>query len=98
MGGLFGKSGEKIQCSHILVKDEAVARKLAQDLKAGADFGAQAKALSECPSKANGGDLGKFGKGQMVPAFEKAAYALQVGQVSELVQTQFGYHIIKRTG
>ncbi len=96
MGSLF--SSNKIQCSHILIKEEATAQKVLDELKAGADFGEKARAHSECPSKARGGDLGKFGRGQMVVEFERAAYALQVGQTSGLVKTKFGYHIIKRTG
>jgi len=96
VGGLFG-GGEKVRCSHILVKGEQQAEKLLSDIKAGAAFEQIAKAHSECPSKANGGDLGKFGKGSMVKEFEKAAFALQVGEVSGLVKTKFGYHIIKRT-
>lgn len=97
MGGLFAGSAGKVQCSHILVKDEALANKVLGELAAGADFAAQAKAHSECPSKANGGDLGKFGKGNMVAEFERAAFALQIGDTSGLVKTKFGYHIIKRT-
>ena len=97
MGGLFGGGGEKVQCSHILVKGEQQAEKLLKDLQDGGSFEQLAKAHSECPSKANGGDLGKFGKGSMVKEFEKAAFDLKVGEVSGLVKTKFGYHIIKRT-
>ncbi len=97
MGGLFGGGGQKVQCSHILIKGEQQAQKVLAEIREGGDFGKLAKAHSECPSKANGGDLGKFGKGQMVAEFEKAAFAMEVGQVSDLVKTKFGYHIIKRT-
>lgn len=97
MGGLFGGGGEKVQCSHILVKSEQEAEKLLKELKGGASFEQLAKAHSECPSKANGGDLGKFGRGQMVKEFDKVAFELQVGQLSGLVKTKFGYHILKRT-
>ncbi|HEY3999794.1 MAG TPA: peptidylprolyl isomerase [Candidatus Xenobia bacterium] len=96
MGGLF-KGGEQVRCSHILVKDKALGEKVLGDLKGGTAFETLAKQNSECPSKANGGDLGKFGKGAMVKEFEAAAFALQPGETSGLVQTKFGYHIIKRT-
>ena len=96
MGGLFG-GGEKVRCSHILVKSQPQAEGLLKELKDGGSFEQAAKAHSECPSKANGGDLGKFAKGSMVKEFEKAAFALQVGELSGVVQTKFGYHIIKRT-
>ncbi|MFO1055069.1 MAG: peptidylprolyl isomerase [Planctomycetota bacterium] len=64
----------------------------------GADFAETAKKLSQCPSAAQGGDLGTFGRGMMDPMFEKAAYSLKLGQVSDVVQSAFGYHIIKATG
>ena len=95
---------EQIRASHILIstegKDEATARKEAEDLlakvKAGGDFAALAKAHSDDPaSKANGGDLDYFGRGRMVPEFEKVAFSMEPGQVSDLVKTQFGFHIIK---
>jgi peptidyl-prolyl cis-trans isomerase C len=86
-----------VQCSHILVKDEATANKLLEEIKGGADFGDLAKQHSSCPSKSKGGDLGKFGKGQMVAPFEQAAFALEPGQTSGPVPTQFGVHLIKRT-
>jgi peptidyl-prolyl cis-trans isomerase C len=87
----------QVQCSHILVKDEATAQQLLTEIKAGADFSAKAKQHSQCPSKSDGGDLGVFGKGQMVAPFEEAAFALEPGQTSGIVPTQFGFHIIKRT-
>jgi peptidyl-prolyl cis-trans isomerase D len=98
---------EQIRASHILFKtegkDEAAVRKLAESVlakvKAGGDFAALAKQYSEDDgSKANGGDLDYFGHGSMVKEFEDAAWALQPGQVSDLVKTQFGFHIIKVTG
>jgi parvulin-like peptidyl-prolyl isomerase len=95
MGSLFG-SKEKVRCSHILVESQAEAEELLKRLKGGADFAQEAKA-SKCPSGQNGGDLGKFGRGKMVKEFDKVAFDLDVGQLSDLVKTQFGYHILKRT-
>jgi peptidyl-prolyl cis-trans isomerase C len=86
-----------IRASHILVEDENKAQKLKESLDSGADFGNLAKKHSMCPSKEKGGDLGFFGKGQMVKEFEDAAFSLEVGQVSGPVKTQFGYHLIKVT-
>ena len=95
---------EQIRASHILLKtagkDEATVRKQAEDIleqvKAGADFAALATKFSEDEgSKVNGGDLDYFSRGRMVPEFETAAFALQPGQISDLVKTQFGFHIIK---
>ena len=97
---------EQIRASHILLqtagKDEAAVRKQAEDIlakvKAGGDFAALAKQYSEdAASKVNGGDLDYFGRGRMVPEFETAAFALEPGAVSELVKSQFGFHIIKVT-
>ncbi|MCC6741607.1 MAG: peptidylprolyl isomerase [Planctomycetia bacterium] len=80
-------------------KDEA--RKLAEDLlrqlEEGADFAKLATGNRDCPSKAKGGDLGVFGPGQMVPAFEAALKGLEVGKLSGIVETEFGWHVIKRT-
>lgn len=67
-------------------------------VQGGADFGELAKANSDCPSGARGGDLGQFGRGQMVGAFEDSAFGMEVGQTSGVVETPFGYHLITRTG
>jgi peptidyl-prolyl cis-trans isomerase C len=100
---------ETVKASHILLgvdpkasADEKKAarekaEKLRKELAAGADFAALAKANSTDGSSQQGGDLGYFAKGQMVPAFENAAFALKPGEISDVVETQFGYHIIKLT-
>lgn len=90
---------ESVEASHILVKSEPEAKKIYSDIKAGKDFSELAKKNSQDPgSKNNGGSLGYFSKGQMVPEFEKAAFSLKVGEVSQPVKTSFGYHVIKKTG
>lgn len=90
----YGGDMMKVRASHILVDDESKAKKLKEEIDAGADFANVAKKHSLCPSKNQGGDLGFFGKGQMVREFEDAAFSLSVGAVSEPVKTQFGYHLI----
>lgn len=103
------KQSESVQASHILIgvdpkltaDEKAKAKEKAEGLlkraKAGEDFATLAKDNSTCPSKAQGGNLGYFGRGQMVPEFEKAAFALKSGEISDIVETKFGYHIIKVT-
>ena len=91
------KADEQITASHILVKTEDEAKAIHTELKQGKDFAELAKAKSTGPSGPRGGELGTFGRGRMVPAFEKAAFALKVGEISEPVKTQFGYHVIKVT-
>ena len=103
---LFQKP-EQVKASHILIKVESDATdlqkaqarieiaKIQQKLKDGQDFATLAREHSQGPSAKNGGDLGYFGRGQMVKPFEDAAFALKPGQVSEIVETQFGYHLIK---
>jgi len=78
-------------------KAKTKAEGLLKQIKEGADFAALAKANSDCPSAAQGGDLNFFGRGQMVPPFDKAAFAMETGKISDLVETSFGYHIIKVT-
>ena len=90
-------SDEQISASHILLKTEAEAQAALKEIKQGKDFAEVAKAKSTGPSAPRGGELGTFGRGRMVPEFEKAAFALKTGDVSEPVKTQFGYHIIKVT-
>jgi peptidyl-prolyl cis-trans isomerase C len=81
--------------AHILVTDEAKAKELKAQIDGGADFGDLAKANSTDGSAANGGDLGWFGLGMMVKPFEDAVVSLQPGQVSDPVQTQFGWHLVR---
>ncbi|MGI2296037.1 peptidylprolyl isomerase [Paenibacillus sp. GXUN7292] len=88
---------DTIRASHILVDTEEEAKEIAEQLKGGADFAELAKEKSKDGSSSMGGDLGYFGKGQMVPEFEEAAFALEVDQVSDIVKSEFGYHIIKKT-
>lgn len=100
---------ETVKASHILIgtepnasaedkkKAREKAEKLRKELAGGARFEELAKGNSSCPSSQQGGDLGFFGKGQMVPPFEQAAFALKPGEISDVVETQFGYHIIKLT-
>jgi peptidyl-prolyl cis-trans isomerase C len=104
---------EQVRASHILIKPDttdpnadpnevkarakAKTKNLLKQIKDGADFAELARANSGCPSSTKGGDLGFFGKGQMVPTFEKTAFELKVGQFSDIVETRFGYHIIKVT-
>lgn len=92
------KAPEQLKASHILVKSEAEAKDILAKIKAGGNFEELAKKNSSDSSAAKGGDLGWFGKGAMVPPFEKAVSALKEGQVSEVVKTDFGFHIIKLTG
>ena len=87
---------DKVHCAHILVKTEQEASEILEDLIDGVNFTALAQQKSLCPSRKKGGDLGTFGRGQMVKPFEKAAFALEKGQTSVPVKTEFGWHIIKR--
>ena len=90
-----GFGGDEYNASHILVETEEEAKALKTELDGGADFAETAKAKSTGPSGPNGGELGWFGTGAMVPDFEAAVVALEPGQVSDPVQTQFGWHLIK---
>lgn len=103
---------DQVRASHILLMYEGSARSsatrskeearteieaLSKKLAEGGDFEQLAAENSDCPSGMRGGDLGIFGRGQMVPAFEEAAFALEVGETSDIVETDFGYHLIQRT-
>ena len=104
---------DQVRASHILLMYAGSERSSAQrskdsaqteiqgiksQLEGGADFAQLAQQHSDCPSGKQGGDLGMFGRGQMVKAFEEAAFALQVGGQSGVIETPFGFHIIQRTG
>ena len=86
---------EQIKARHILVKTEDEAKAVRKELETNKDFAALAKDKSTGPSKTKGGDLGWFGRGQMVPEFEQVAFSLKKGEISDVVKTKFGYHIIK---
>lgn len=86
---------ESINARHILNGDLEIAKEAYEKVKGGMDFAEVAKEYSTCPSKARGGELGYFTKGRMVPEFEEAAFSLEVGEISEPVKTEFGYHIIQ---
>ncbi len=92
-------TGEQVRASHILVKTEPEAKEILQKLKGGANFEELARKNSiDAAAGAKGGDLGWFSKGTMIPEFEKVAFGLKEGELSGVVKTQFGYHIIKATG
>lgn len=101
-----------VRASHILLmysgsarstasrsKEEALSgiQKLKTEIEQGGDFAALAKQHSDCPSGKSGGDLGVFGRGQMVPEFEQSAFGMNVGETSDVIETDFGYHLIRRT-
>ena len=87
---------DKVHCAHILVKSESEGKAVLERLKKGEKFSVIAQVCSLCPSGKKGGDLGTFTRGKMVKEFENAAFALNKGEVSVVVKTKFGYHIIKR--
>lgn len=104
---------DSVKASHILLayegamrsratrsKDEALEQitTLKAEIDGGATFADVASANSDCPSGSDGGDLGEFTKGQMVPEFDKAVFVMDVGETSDVVETDFGYHLIQRTG
>lgn len=88
---------ESVRASHILVSSETEAKSIYNEIKDGMPFEEAAKKYSICPSKSEGGDLGYFTRGRMVPEFEKVAFELEIGMVSNPVKSQFGYHLIKVT-
>lgn len=103
---------DQVRASHILLayagaahstatrtKEEAAAEiaELRAKSEAGEDFADLARQHSDCPSGSAGGDLGSFGRGQMVPEFEQAAFSMDVGALSDVVETDFGFHLVQRT-
>lgn len=103
------KQKSQVRASHILISVDSSATKAQRDaarkeieallarIKGGEDFAAVAKEKSQCPSSANGGDLGFFSRGETVKPFEDAAFSMKLGEISNIVETQFGYHLIKLT-
>ncbi|QQY80872.1 peptidylprolyl isomerase [Keratinibaculum paraultunense] len=91
----FFQRPEMARASHILVDDEEKANEVLDEIDNGTSFEDAASKYSNCPSKANGGDLGKFSRGKMVPEFEEVAFSMEEGEISKPVKTQFGYHLIK---
>jgi len=82
---------------HLLVDTEEQCLTLKAEIEAGADFADIAQAHSNCPSKAQGGDLGSFGRGQMVPEFDEVVFSAPLNEVQGPVKTQFGYHLLEVT-
>lgn len=105
----YFETQETVSCSHILIatkkedtpekkaEAKAKAEAIRKRIEGGEDFAKIAKEVSDCPSKEKGGDLGSFGRGQMVKPFEEAAFGLEIGKLSNVVETEFGYHVIKST-
>ncbi|MDO4356901.1 MAG: peptidylprolyl isomerase [Clostridia bacterium] len=93
-------AGQKqVTASHILVEDRAQAEELLKKIQSGElAFEDAARQFSTCPSAANGGSLGEFGRGQMVPEFDEACFSMEPGELRGPVQTQFGYHLIRLDG
>lgn len=86
---------ESVEASHILIDNEDKAKDILVEINEGLSFEEAAMKYSSCPSKEQGGNLGEFSRGQMVPEFEDAAFSMDIDSISEPVKSQFGYHIIK---
>ena len=93
---LMYAGSERSSATRTQAEAQAQIAAIAKQLEDGADFAALAREHSDCGSAAAGGDLGAFGRGQMVKAFEDAAFGLDAGGTSEVIETPFGYHIIRR--
>lgn len=87
---------QKVHAKHILVDNREHARQLKQEIDEGEAFEELAKEKSECPSRDKGGDLGWFGRGKMAKPFERKAFDLDEGEISDPVETEFGWHLIKK--
>lgn len=85
---------QEVRASHLLVDSFEEASNLRDEITQGTPFADVAQRVSKCPSSSRGGDLGFFGRGRMVPQFDQVAFELPVGQISEPVQTQFGWHLL----
>lgn len=88
---------KQVRASHILVETKEEAEKIREEILSGKKFEDVAAMVSMCPSGANGGDLGYFGKGMMVKPFEDACFSMKVGDLSQPIETQFGWHLIELT-
>jgi peptidyl-prolyl cis-trans isomerase C len=88
----------KMKASHILVPKFSKAQEIYEEIQKGKNFEDLARLHSTCPSRKRGGNLGEFGKGDMVPEFWNTTAKLNLGEISQLVKSKYGYHIIKRTG
>ncbi len=87
----------KAKARHILVENQEDCQKLKEEIEGGKDFASVAKENSQCPSGKSGGDLGEFGKGQMVPEFDQVVFNEEVNKVHGPIKTQFGYHLVEIT-
>jgi peptidyl-prolyl cis-trans isomerase C len=87
----------RARARHILVESEKSCKDLKSKIEAGGDFAALAKQHSKCPSGKSGGDLGEFGRGEMVPEFDSVVFTAEIGKVQGPVKTQFGWHLIEVT-
>ena len=90
--------GGKMKASHILVEKFSKAQEIYEDIQTGENFEQLARQYSTCPSKKRGGNLGEFGRGDMVSEFWNATAKLGIGEISKPVKSKYGYHVIKRTG
>jgi peptidyl-prolyl cis-trans isomerase C len=87
----------RAKARHILVSSQTECEKIKKKIEEGADFAAMAREHSQCPSSKQGGNLGEFGRGEMVPEFDSVVFTAEVGKVQGPVKTQFGYHLIEVT-